>query len=233
MAAGSRAIVPADRGRAMDESPNTADRKPGLWRRWQAFGLRHTRLAALAVFASGVLLHAVLSHVFATAEAEEIEALLEELYVFQCVPLEPVERPAVGAVPRPTPLANQLRELDVTSVRVVFIERAVARLGRHLDDAVPVVADVLRYDQDLNARAGAVLALAYMGSDARPAVPELLVAATDTGEDIRLRRLILDKLPVFDPSPESVVPVLTAMLESESDPELRTKTIKALTDLGS
>ena len=233
MAPGSAAIVPVDRGRAVDETPNTADQRPTLWRKWQAFGLRHTRLAALAVFASGILLHAVLTQVFATAEAEEIEALLEELYVFQCVPLEPVERPAVGAVPRPTPLANQLRELDVTSVRVVFIERAVERLGRHQQDAVPVVADVLRYDQDLNARAGAVLALSYMGSGARAAVPELLEAATDTDEDIRLRRLILDKLPAIDPSPDIVVPVLTAMLESESDPDLRTKAIKALTDLGS
>ena len=185
------------------------------------------------MFAAGILLHAILTQVFATAEAEEIEALLEELYVFQCVPLEPVERPAAGAAPSPTPLANQLRELDVTSVRVVFIERAVERLGRHREDAVPVVADVLRFDKDLNARAGAVLALSYMGRDARPAIPELLYAATDAGEDIRLRRLILDTLPTIDPSPETVIPVLTAMLESVSDPELRTKTIKALTDLGS
>ena len=48
-----------------------------------------------------------------------------------------------------------------------------------------------------------------------------------------LRRLILDKLPEIEPSPDIVVPVLTAMLESESDPELRTKTIKALTEFGS
>lgn len=196
--------------------------------------LRHSRLAALAVFLCGALLHAVLTHVFSTAHAEEIEALLEELYVFQCVPLEPVERPVArsGPVPRPPPLANRLRELDVTSVRVVFIERAVERLGRHREDAVPVIADVLRFDQDLNARAGAVLALSYLGADARSALPELLDTVADVQEDIRLRRLVLDKLPAIDPSPDSVVPILTAMLDSVTDAELRTKTIKAITELG-
>ena len=196
--------------------------------------LRHSRLAALAVFLCGALLHAVLTQVFSTAHADEIEALLAELYVFQCVPLESVERPSVrpGPTPRPSPLANRLRELDVTSVRVVFIERAVERLGRHREDAVPVIADVLRFDQDLNARAGAVLALAYMGADARPALPELLDTVADAQEDIRLRRLVLDKLPAIDPSPDSVIPVLTAMLDSVTDPDLRTKTIKALAELG-
>ena len=218
----------------MNEPSHDARERPSPWQRWLAFGLRHSRMAAVGVFAFGVLLHAVLSHVFETAYAEEIEVLLDELYVFQCVPLEPVAPAAArtGPAPRPTPLANQLRELDVTSVRVVFIERAVERLGRHLEDAVPVVADVLRYDQDLNARAGAVLALAHMGEGARAAVPELLDAATDAGEDIRLRRLILDRLPDIDPSPETVGPVLTAMLDTETDPELRSKTLKALTELG-
>ncbi len=217
----------------MNETPKREREAPSLVQRWLEFGLRHSKVAAVVVFVLGASIHAVLSHVFETAYAEEIEILLDELYVFQCVPLEPVERPAtLTGRPNPTPLANQLRELDVTSVRVIFIERAVERLGRHLDDAVPVVADVLRYDQDLNARAGAVLALAYMGAGARPAVPELLDTATDVDEDIRLRRLILDKLPEIDPAPETVGPVLTAMLDTATDSELRSKTIKALTELG-
>lgn len=217
----------------MNETPKGERETPSLVQRWLDFGLRHSKAAAVVVFVFGASVHAVLSHVFETAYADEIEILLEELYVFQCVPLEPVERPATRTGrPNPTPLANQLRELDVTSVRVIFIERAVERLGRHLDDAVPVVADVLRYDQDLNARAGAVLALAYMGPGARPAMPELLDTVTDTDEDIRLRRLILDKLPEIDPSPETVGPVLTAMLDTTTDSELRSKTIKALTELG-
>ncbi len=218
----------------MHDAAHGTPQKPSPWQRWRTFGLRHSRLAAAAVFACGVLLHAVLTQVFATANAEEIEALLQELYVFQCVPLDPVTEPPVrtGPVSRPTPLANPLRELDVTSVRVVFIERAVQRLGRHLEEAVPVVADVLRYDRDLNARAGAVLALSYMGDDARPALPEILDTLTDVREDIRLRRLILDKLPEIEPLPETVVPALTAMLELESDPDLRRKTLKALAEFG-
>lgn len=218
----------------MTERPHGTHGRPSPWQRWLAFGRHHSRLAAVAVFVCGALIHAVLSNVFETAYPEEIEILLDELYVFQCVPLEPVEPPALrtGPVPRPTPLADRLRELDVTSVRVVFIERAVERLGRHREDAVPVVADVLRFDPDLNARAGAVLALAHMGDGARPAVPELLNAVTDPREDIRLRRLILEKLPEIDPAPETVGPVLTAMLDAETDPELRSKTLKALTELG-
>ncbi len=204
------------------------------WQAWKAFGLRHRRLAALAVLVFGALVHAVLSHAFSTAHADEVEALLDELYVFQCVPLVPVTVPvaALRSGPAPAPLPNQLRELDLVSVRVVLIERAVDRLGSHRDEAVRLVADVLRFDPDLNARAGAVLALAHMGHAATPALPELMHTVADADEDIRLRRLILDRLPEIGPSPNSVIPVLTVLLESESDPELRTKTIKALSEIG-
>ena len=218
----------------MDDSPRNTPVRRTLWQAWKDFGLRHGRLAALSVFVFGALVHAVLSHAFSTAHADEIEALLDQLYVFQCVPLEPVETPAFAARPGPipTPLATQLRELDVTSVRVLLIERAVQGLGDHREDAARVAADVLRYDSDLNARAGAVLALSYMGAGAGPALTELLDTLVDPDEDIRLRRLILDKLPSIDPAPEAVVPVLAAMLESESDPGLRSKAVKALTEIG-
>lgn len=204
------------------------------WQAWKAFGLRRGRLAALSVLVSGALVHAVLSHAFSTAYADEIEALLDELYVFQCVPLEPVTAPVAGlrSGPAPTPLADQLRELDLVSVRVLLIERAVDGLGSHRDEAARVVADVLRYDPDLNARAGAVLALAHMGRGAAPALPELMDRVADADEDIRLRRLILDRLPDIGPAPDEVVPVLSAMLDTEPDVGLRSKVAKALAELG-
>ena len=210
----------------------SADRTP--WQAWKAFGLRRGRLAALLVLVFGALVHAVLSQAFSTAHADEIEALLEELYIFQCVPLEPVTVPVAGlrSGPAPTPLADQLRELDLVSVRVLLIERAVDGLGDHREEAARVVADVLRFDPDLNARAGAVLALAHMGRGASPALPELMHTVADDDEDIRLRRLILDRLPDIGPVPDEVVPVLSAMLESEPDAELRSKLAKALTELG-
>ena len=218
----------------MGTDPNRIEYRRTAWQAWKDFGLRHGRLAALAVFVFGALVHAVLSHAFSTAYADEIERLLEELYVFQCVPLEPVDVPlaAVRAEPRLKPLDSRLRELDVTSVRVLFIERAVAGLGEHRGEAARIVADVLRYDADLNARAGAVLALAYMGAEAAPALPELLDTVVDAEEDIRLRRLILDRLPDIEPPPEAVSPVLTAMLAWESDAAMRSKTAKALTEIG-
>lgn len=218
----------------MDNRPKDAPVRRTLWQGWMKFGARHGRLAALSAFLFGALIHAVLSHVFATAHADEVEALLDQLYVFQCVPLGSVQAPALAARSRPvpTPLATQLRELDVTSVRVLLIERAVQGLGDHLEDAARATADVLRHDPDLNARAGAVLALSYMGAGAGPALPDLLDTLVDQDEDIRLRRLILDKLPDIDPSREAVAPFLAAMMESESDPDLRSKVAKALTEFG-
>lgn len=212
----------------------TVEQHRSLWRGWLDFCLRHSRVAALIVFVFGALVHAVLSTVSSTSFPDEIGVLLDELYVFQCVPLEPVEIPLLAARsgPRLTPLASQQRELDVTSVRVLLIERAVDGLGDHREEAARVVADVLRYDQDLNARAGAVLALARMGPAAGPALPELLYTVVDAQEDIRLRRLILDRLPDIDPSPEAVVPVLIAMRDSAADPGLRSKAAKALTEIG-
>jgi hypothetical protein len=205
-----------------------------LLQAWLAFAGRRGRMAALVVFVFGVLVHAVLSHAFSTTYADEIEVLLAELYVFQCVPLEPNEAPTISTRrgPAPTPLAGQLRELDVTSVRVLLIERAVQGLGRHRQEAARIVADVLRYDLDLNTRAGAVLALSYMGAEANPAVPELLDTLADAEEDIRLRRLILDKLPDIDPAPDIVIPILVAMRDDESDSGLRSKAAKALEEIG-
>ena len=207
-----------------------AHRNP--WQAWKAFGLRRGRLAALSVLVFGALVHAVLSHTLSTAHADEIEALLDELYVFQCVPLEPVTVPGLRSGPAPAPLADQLRELDLVSVRVLLIEREVDGLGSHREEAARVVADVLRFDPDLNARAGAVLALAHMGQGAAPALPELMHTVANDDEDIRLGRLILDRLPDIGPAPDDVVPVLSAMLESEPDVGLRSKVAKALSELG-
>ncbi len=207
-----------------------AGKRATFWRAWQAFGFRHGRIAALIVFVFGALVHALLSHVFSTTYADEIEALLAELYVFQCVPLDSADAAAVAVTqgPTPIPLAGRLRELDVTSVRVLLIERAVQGLGDHRQDAVEIVAEVLRYDPDLNTRAGAVLALSYLGAEAGPALPELLDRLADPDEDIRLRRLILDRLPGIGPAPETVIPVLVALRDSEPDPGLRSKLAKAL-----
>ena len=61
---------------------------------------------------------------------------------------------------------------DVTSVRVLLIERALADLGPTRAVAVDTVAAVLRHDGDLNTRAGAVLALAILADSAAP-LPQL------------------------------------------------------------
>lgn len=217
----------------MGDYPKNTEGRSGIWHRWLAFAGRRGRIAALSVFVFGALVHAILSQVLSTTYADEIEALLDELYVFQCVPLESADATVVARQgPTPTPLAGQLRELDVTSVRVLLIERAVRGLGGHQPDAAEIVADVLRYDPDLNTRAGAVLALSYMGVEAGPALPELLETLADPDEDIRLRRLILDKLPEIDPAPEAVMPILVAMRNSEPDPGLQSKLAKALSDFG-
>ncbi|NNG02608.1 MAG: hypothetical protein HKM95_00710 [Inquilinus sp.] len=146
---------------------------------------RHASALGIALAVGCCAVSVAISQLVDDRMPDTVEALLDHVYAYRCGEIAgDFSYDRVG--------------FDVTSVRVLLIERAVADLGPDRAAAVAIVVGVLRHDYDLNTRAGAVLALGYLADSAAPAAPALTAVAADAAEDLRLRQLAEEALRTIE-----------------------------------
>ncbi len=125
------------------------------------------------------------------------------------------------------PLEKALED-DNEGVRV-FAAQALYLVTRQGVKVLPVLRSLLRQSPDPEVRHGAAFALAQLGTDARPALPDLLAALEDSSLRVRLWAALAHW--GLEEKPAPVLPVFLAVLSGEN-PQDRSAAVRALAKLG-
>jgi HEAT repeat protein len=120
----------------------------------------------------------------------------------------------IGAEAAPAVIEALKNRHEDKSVRLK-LARTLGKLRPHAPEAVPVLIDALK-DDDEEVRAAATEAIGRMGAVAKDAVPTLVDLLQDDSRNVRWAAVIA--LGGIGPSAEEAVPALILIVQDEDDP---------------